>query len=265
MNKWSHIDNINMLDIDIGQSDYVFLGKEWQHDGVCDPFSRLYFIRNGNGFLKTETATTELKGGYVYLVPAGCAFSYGCSELEKLYFHISVTTVEKFDLLSDVGQICTLPYSEDDFKLLLSCFLSDNYLDLLRLKMLLHKTVLDFAETFHFEKTPVKQYSELTERIINYIQKNVKINLTVEMIAKHLFVSVSKVRKTFKDETGITIGRYIDDLVFLKARQLLTKKMSISEISQRLGFCDQFYFARRFKEKYHKSPTEFRKEILIYE
>ncbi len=263
MNKRTGIDSINMLNIDIGQSNYVHLGKEWQHDGVCDPFSRLYFIRNGHGFLKTETDTTELKGGYVYLVPSNCAFSYGCSNLEKLYFHISVTTVEKYDLLSDVGRICTLPYAEEDFNHLLDCFLSNNYLDLLKLKMLLHKTVLDFAEAFHFEKTPVKQYSDLTERIINYIQKNVKINLTVEMIAKHLFVSESKVRKAFKDEMGITIGKYIDDLVFLKARQLLTKKMSISEISQRLGFCDQFYFARRFKEKYHKSPTEFRKEILI--
>ncbi len=263
MSKRAKIRMINTLKIDVSQINYVHLGKEWQHDGVCDPFSRLYFIRKGDGFLKADGEVTRLEGGYVYLVPAGCAFSYGCTELEKLFCHISVSTVEKFDLLSDIGRICSLPYSEEEFSLLLSCFLSDNYSDLLKLKTLLYQTVLDFAETYAFEKVPVKQYSDLVERVIIYIQENIKINLSVAMIARHLFVSESKIRKAFKDEMGITIGKYIDDLVFLKARQLLTKKMSIGEISQNLGFCDQFYFSRRFKEKYNQSPTDFRKEISV--
>lgn len=263
MNKKPEVDAINTLKMDIGQSDYVFLGPEWEHKDVCDPFSRLYFIRNGHGFLKTEEETVTLTGGYVYLVPAGCKFSYGCDNLEKLYFHVSITTVEKYDLLSDVGKIYVLPFCEDEFNELLTCYLSGDYMGLLKLKMLLHKTILAFAETYGFEKPPVKQYSELVERVISYIQRNTKISLSVAMISKHFFVSESKIRNAFKEEMGIPIGKYIDDLVFFKARQLLAKKISIGEISQQLGFCDQFYFSRRFKEKYNQSPAEFRKEILI--
>lgn len=263
MTKKPEVDMMNMLKMDIGQSDYVHLGPEWQHEDVCDPFSRLYFIRKGKGFLKTDEETVTLTGGYVYLVPAGCRFSYGCSQLEKLYFHISLTTVEKFDLLSDIGKIYMLPHSEEKFKELLDCYLSKDYMGLLKLKMLLHKTVLDFSDTYNFAKTPVRQYSELVERVLTFIQKNIRVNLSVAMISKHLFVSESKIRNAFKEEMGIPIGKYMDDLVFFRARQLLAKKISIGEISQQLGFCDQFYFSRRFKEKYHQSPAEFRKELLI--
>ena len=39
--------------------------------------------------------------------------------------------------------------------------------------------------------------------------------------------------------------------------------LSALEISERLGFCDQFYFSRRFKEKYGSSPREYRKKTNI--
>ena len=35
--------------------------------------------------------------------------------------------------------------------------------------------------------------------------------------------------------------------------------MQISRISERYGFCDQFYFSRRFKEKFGVTPQKYRK------
>ena len=35
--------------------------------------------------------------------------------------------------------------------------------------------------------------------------------------------------------------------------------LSLSEISERFGFCDQFYFSRRFKAKYGETPRDTRK------
>ena len=85
-----------------------------------------------------------------------------------------------------------------------------------------------------------------------------------EEIAKEMFVSPSKLRNTFKAETGITLGGYIDDMVFFRAKKLLgSKKFSVGDISTKLGFCDQFYFSRRFKEKYGKTPSKYRKELFI--
>ena len=34
-------------------------------------------------------------------------------------------------------------------------------------------------------------------------------------------------------------------------------------VSEKFGFCDQFYFARWFKDKFDMSPRDYRKSTLI--
>lgn len=259
--KTSAVNNLNM---EIYYSSHVLLDERWKNDDVCNNFSRLYYIKEGKGYLKCKGKVTELTGGNAYIVPAGCVFSYGCEHLEKIFFHFSISAAEKHDLLDSVDNICEVPFKKEDFDVILKCSSSDDYIDFLKIKSILYQTIAQCAEKYNFERVFVKQYSEIVEKTIHYIQKHASINLSVETIAKELFVSDSKIRKTFKKETGKTIGKYIDDLVFFKAKQLLSKKhISIGEISQHLGFCDQFYFARRFKERYNQTPSEFRKEIMI--
>lgn len=255
-------DELNIFGLEISASCYLFLDENWKHENVCDPFSRLYFIRKGKGFLKCGEEIVEMTGGNVYLVPANCNFSYGCEKLEKLYFHISVSTIEKYDLLSRANRICSLPFSEEEFCLLLKYYSSDNYFELLKLKMILCQTVIDCYDKYAFQKVQIKEYSDTVKKIMTYIQRNAKINLSVSDISKKIFISESKIRQSFKEETGVTVGKYIDDLVFFKAKKMLGKKsISIRDISIRLGFCDQFYFSRRFKEIYNITPSEYRKEI----
>ena len=37
--------------------------------------------------------------------------------------------------------------------------------------------------------------------------------------------------------------------------------MPVSEVSERLGFCDQFYFSRYFKKRCGESPLKYRKRM----
>ena len=264
MDERFRIDVINKTNINIRSGNYVFLNESWSMKDVCNPFTRLYFVRNGNGFLKTDKETVFLEGGYVYMIPAEFNFSYGCTNLEKIFFHITVPTLEKYDLFCGISEICRLPFPEERFKELLDCFESEDYHEYLRLKAILLGVVLDFAEKYNFEKVMVKQYSELVQKIMSYIEKNLAINMSVAGISSDLFVSPCKIRNSFKDEIGITIGKYIDDMVFIKAKQMLSENdKSISEISDMFGFCDQFYFSRRFKEKFGMTPSEFKKRMSI--
>ena len=64
------------------------------------------------------------------------------------------------------------------------------------------------------------------------------------------------------EEAGMSPGKYIDNMIFLKAKQMLSDPaLTIGQISQKLGFCDQFYFSRRFKENSRQTPSEYRKEM----
>lgn len=258
--------NLNNFEIEISDSAYAILDKSWKCDNVCDPFSRLYFVKKGTGFLKFGKKTVELRAGFVYLIPSELTFSYGCFEhIEKLFFHISLAKTEKYDLLATVKTICKLPFSDKELNELKSLYFSENYIDKLTLKMLLYKTLSEFTKKHNFKAVPIKSYSEPVKKTMTYIQRHTKINLSVKEISKNLYISESKIRKAFKDELGATVGEYIDDLVFIKAKKMLGKNnASIGEISEALGFCDQFYFSRRFKEKFGKAPSKYRKEAIFF-
>jgi AraC-like DNA-binding protein len=89
------------------------------------------------------------------------------------------------------------------------------------------------------------------------------IQLTGEQIAQAVYVSPSFLYKRFKAEMGISLGAYQDKLIFYRAIQLLAERqLSMKEISQQLGFCDQYYFSRRFKSQMGTTPSRYRKNIL---
>lgn len=255
---------LNALNIEISYSAHVFLDERWRRTRVCDSITRLYYVRSGKGFLECSGERTEMTGGKMYIIPSGVEFSYGCEELEKIYFHVSVSGVEKYDLLRSVKKIYALPFSENDYLKLLSLYNSDNYLDLLEVKLILYRTVMAFAKQYDFVKIPVVKYSETVRKTMKYIQDNLKANIILKDISAELFISESKIRQDFKKEMGVTIGRYIDDLIFTEAKKLLERRdLSIKEISEKLGFCDRFYFSRRFKEQCNKTPSQYKREISI--
>jgi len=61
-------------------------------------------------------------------------------------------------------------------------------------------------------------------------------------------------------ELGTTVNNYIDDLILTRAAQMIAEGvLSISAISNRFGFCDQFYFSRKFKAKFGIMPSEYKR------
>lgn len=249
------------LEIEIEYGGRAVLDSRWHAESECSPFSRLYYVKNGSGQLKCGRDTVNMTGGYVYLIPAECEFSYGCTELEKMFFHISVTTAEQFELLSGLKKIYCEPFLPEEYEQLERCYFSKNYTDFLRLKTVIYKTVLQFAEDALLKNGDIRRYSELVEKSMRYIQNNPRINLTAKELAGKMFVSESKLRNAFRAETGMTIGKYTSDIVFRRAKLLLAKKrLSMEEISRELGFCDRFYFSRRFKQYCRKTPSEYKRE-----
>lgn len=258
---------LDKLEIEISRSGYARLDKDWKRANVVDPFSRLYYIKKGKGHLSCNGKDITLEEGMCYLVPAGTEFNYWCEEkeeLEKVYFHISLISIEHYDLFTQVHGIFSVPLAEVGAEEIFSCYGKDRYWNMMQIKTILYRTLTCFFEKCGMKRTAVRTYSDTVRRAMRYIQRNLSIRLKTEEIAKNLFISESTLRKVFKVETGMTLGNYIDELIFLKAKRLLVKKgMSLKDISTKLGFCDQFYFSRRFKEKYGITPSQYRREASI--
>lgn len=253
----------NTLHLEILGGNYVNLDSRWVVKNASNSFTRLYYVQSGFGYLYTPAETIPLEPGFAYLIPAGTEFGYKCPKtLSKLFFHVTITNPEGFDLLSTIPRICRMPYPQEALEHLKKLHHSKNYYELLELNTNISQFVIECIRSVNLPPFPAKSYSQIVMQAITFMQRNVNIQLTGQQIADAAFTSVSCLRKCFKKETGLTLGAYLDRLVFYRASQLLRDPdFSIGEISQRLGFCDQFYFSRRFKEQFAQTPSQFRNHL----
>lgn len=260
MDKLLKPDILNSLNLKIEWANHIVLDSRWKITRLTVPFTKLYYVRSGEGWIRYGDCTVPMEGGHVYLLPAHLEVSSGCTCLEKIYFHISMLGFEKADLLSSIHRVCSLPFSEEDYVRLLGLLQSSDYLDVLKIKHILFQTVVSFVEQQEEASLPVREYSDTVKKTMLYIQKNLSVSLTSAQIAKALYFSETKMRTCFKKETGKTIGEYKNDLIFSQICILLvTGDLPVAEISRKFGFCDPYHLSRRFKERYRQTPTEYRR------
>lgn len=101
-----------------------------------------------------------------------------------------------------------------------------------------------------------------TLRIIMFINENFRSKLTIELLAKKFSLSESCLSKTFKRETGYNVSEFVLNTRINEAKHLLsTTKLTVTEISEELGFSSANYFGLIFKQKVGVSPLAYRKYL----
>lgn len=112
------------------------------------------------------------------------------------------------------------------------------------------------------EKLSLNAYSQRTVALnetIKYIHDNYMNELTLDSLAKRLYVTPEHLCRSFKKGTGKTVIEYINNVRIKKAKELLsTTDISITEIAYICGFNDSNYFSRKFKETTGLTPRGFR-------
>lgn len=253
----------NTLKLELLTGGYTKLTDRWVCNERRFQFTRLYYIYSGSAELYCNGKTIVMVPGNMYLLPTGLSIGYRCPvRLEQFFLHVTLTTPEGFDMLSLVPKICQFSCSRSLLEELKNLSNAEDYGQLLKFKTLINQTVADclLAENIPF---PIKPYSHEVLQAMAYIQNNLTLQLSGEQIAQALFTSPSRLYKRFKAETGISLGAYQDKLIFYRATLLLAERqLSLKEISQQLGFCDQYYFSRRFKAQMGTTPTLYRKQHL---
>lgn len=212
---------------------------------------------------KPRAADVFLEPGNVYLIPTGLLYDFeGSPSVQKLFFHINLFKPDGFDLMLSCKQIASLPYSEKQTEELHKLYESDRFADMVLLKGRIAGVVSDMIEAYKIGFDDNDRYTPLVQNAMKYIRANLSVKLNISQVAEHGFVSVSTLTKAFKEQTGRTVGLYIDDLVMYSAqRKLLCTDLSVNEISEAFGFCDQFYFSRYFKRRCGESPLRYRKRM----
>lgn len=96
--------------------------------------------------------------------------------------------------------------------------------------------------------------------VIDYIAEHFEEKIYVESLAEIINVTSDYFIKMFKDSIGKTPIDYINGLRVNKAMQYLVETdMPMSDISDKIGFCNANYFHKIFKQYTDVSPLAYRK------
>ncbi len=105
------------------------------------------------------------------------------------------------------------------------------------------------------------EINRLAERVTDFVEKNIDRDITLDMLSNELFVSKFHLSREFKRYTGCTIHKYIMQKRLIYARELIRKKIPITQVYLKCGFNDYSSFLRAFKAEYDITPKQLMKNI----
>ncbi|MBU3144276.1 AraC family transcriptional regulator [Clostridium sp. CF012] len=105
------------------------------------------------------------------------------------------------------------------------------------------------------------EYDENIGAILDYINENIRDELSIDNLAIRFYMSKYYLMHEFKRQTGYTIHNYIIQKRLIMSNALINKGKSITEVCDECGFGDYSSFFRAFKKMFGSSPKKHYKEL----
>lgn len=106
----------------------------------------------------------------------------------------------------------------------------------------------------------------LIESINAYVKDNIRKKITLKEISEYLGYSPNYIGQLYKKTTGVYLTDYIIQVKMEYAKKLLRiSQNQVGTVATMLGYADQAYFIRQFKESYGVTPKTFRDNIKNFE
>jgi len=114
--------------------------------------------------------------------------------------------------------------------------------------------------SYVFEFNDVK-HADIIYKITSYIKSNYMKRLTLEDVAEHVFLSKTYVSRIFKEEMKVTLFRYINKTRIEKSKiLLLDSSLSLTNVATLVGFEEQSYYTKIFRDFTGMSPGKYREK-----
>ncbi|WP_308638147.1 helix-turn-helix domain-containing protein [Paenibacillus silvisoli] len=242
-----------------------FHGK-WEMGRSVTQYHILLVVTKGKIIYWVDDDSVLLQKGDVLFMPAGTV--RGGTSLEEHQRYATHFTLEESDrlllpLLSEnrycKTAISGFDYFKQRFMLLKHHFLMKGpYSDTACFAILLELLGIINYERDKW-KLPAKKL-EMAEDIKRYLLEHYKESVTLDDLASLTGRTPNHASHVFKSVTGVSPIEYLHHVRITKAKELMfDKMMTISDIAEETGFCDQAYFNRVFRKVTGCSPSAFMK------
>ena len=245
----------------------------------------IIYVLKGSLHIKIDTDSFTLNEREVEIINSDESHEIqGIDDNKVLIFNIDPFFFEKY--YKDINNIFFYTNSNDDedqngpeyeeLRTILSQMLCE-YVQKLEdydeeIEELLITLLYHLVNNFHYLTHEKEELKEKTDqlaryhRISKYIYNNYNNNITLKEIAKKEFLSPHYLSHEIKYATGYSFTDLINlTRIEESIKLLLDSDMSISEISDEIGFSHVRYFNKNFKYYYGCTPLQYRKKYATTE
>ncbi|KQX48823.1 MULTISPECIES: AraC family transcriptional regulator [unclassified Paenibacillus] len=247
-------------------------------------FIELAYVAEGKGFHYIEDEIQRVHKGQLYVIPMGVTHVFRPTSTDALkdplIVYNCIFTQQLIDrLISFVTDEPIIAYMEglkEETLTFHSVFDSDAVIDHIFLSLYreysltlsgtstyLNTLLLQLIVTIYRLKNDVydKMLSKRTHflQVLNYIEQKYAEDITLSHLSDMFQWSERHFQRLFKQHTGQTFNRYLQNLRIQKScEQLRGSQLAISRIAEAVGYKDINSFIARFKKIVGKTPSSYR-------
>lgn len=265
---------MNDINVKIKSSLYVKTYKDWGlHERQNNYHKLIYFTDSGGGFNVNGQNITAKDGlllysypglkhsaysnvseymsyysihFYVYKVTYGNNNSLNINEIkEPLNIDTALQSINKTDFLHRFSSIYDIwRYKKPNYEFTLNT--------------LLRKLLNRLLQQQEYCKNPTNTVASI-QNTLDYISAHFVEDISLDDLITISGLSKSYFHKVFKEITGYTVSHYIRILRIDSAKEyLINTDLSIKDIALLVGYEDEFYFSRVFKQLEGISPSKYK-------
>ncbi|MFV0362429.1 MAG: AraC family transcriptional regulator [Suipraeoptans sp.] len=168
----------------------------------------------------------------------------------------------KGSIKGDVFNLCSLIADESSGHNIGRYFMLKSYL--IRLLVLIsreHEYSTREQKGFFFE-SPYKKY--VVEQMLQYFDNHYTEKISLELIARNMYLSTFYLSKIFKSETGDTPINYLINLRMKKASEIIkgNPTLSVKDTASMVGYADTYHFSKVFKKHFGIPPSDYKRTFI---
>ena len=248
---------------------FIIRPSAGKSESITTEHHTILVFTNGTGCLHIDNNHFRFSPEKSYLVPPGASLQIesGCDSTLS-YYQVTFTVIQvgkqkhktyTEDLLPGRREITAYPFSR------LMHLIEELYNEKHgRCELEWYKQHMRFQELmgFVFEHNLHSEHlfnpTQSVESTIQYMQNNYMKNITVKQLAQLANVPYWRFTPIFQELTGKKPLDYLTELRIKRSKELLlSSNEPLREIAHRVGFTDEYYFNRRFRQTTGITPKQY--------
>jgi len=239
----------------------------WGETNSVPEYNKLYFICEGEGWIRIGNDDYYPKPGQLFLTPAHTKISFSSLNHRpylKYWCHFNIMA-GPLDLFQWIGVPLCINIEDTNsmtrlFHELIEWHEQDSIVARLREKAVLLEIISCFLES-----VPIRVLQHRTEEmnrlnvIQQYVDSRLHTSISVDQMAEAVHLHPNYFSSYFKKHFGMPPLKYVSRKRIDRAKQLLTTtSRSIKEVADQSGFKETNHFTKFFRKETNLTPTDYR-------